>query len=1142
MKRFDVLDRSQNLQRNYLLEASAGTGKTFAIENIVVRLLLDREDLPIERILVVTFTRAATRDLKMRIRQNIQKALTHLKTRSPSSPDYLKAYFDKDEQSIYSAIRRLEHALFCFDQAQIFTIHGFCSRMLRDHLFEGGMAANACGSEETLNDSLLRQVIRDFFRTELKRDIYSDTQLQLVLQAHDNSLERLENKLIEIVKMGVPIEPQADFNTLYQKFLTCMESLKQQHEICSERLIADFLIQAPQFKNIADRTGTVKSEIMAKVQRLGQLFDQDKWSPADFNQLLADGLILTQALDPSQRKVKSKEISPTELHYPMLLDSLRAELDPIVRDAGHPLLILARMAEGCRLHLQRVLIEEERLSFDDLLKTMGMALKNPKFTQKVQHAYSAAIIDEFQDTDPLQWTIFKTLFIDRNAFSGHLYLVGDPKQSIYAFRQADIYTYLAAAEAMGSDYHASLDTNFRSQPSLVHALNHLFSAQSCPGMIHLPQIDKILEYPLVKASDTIAEYPFLDPLGSVHFCLSKPIEKSRVFPLEACEEQHFFPYFAAEIQRLHSIQGMRYQQFAILVSDRFQAERLTDYLKQQQIPVISQRSSSLADSPTLQQLRSIMQATLHPKRESAVKTALGSRLLGWNDDLIKTLEIPAVIETILSQFYHLRSQWRSHGFTAFFHSLLNSSWTDDGTSVFQSLLKQERGDLFLEELQQLANILMEEEQSVSASPEGLISLLDKLALMNVEEEERLKKRFDSARDAVNILTLHASKGLEFDVVFALGLIKRSKATASLIPLSHQGNMRLHPVVEDTDPAYQAHCRELDAEKMRQLYVAMTRAKYRLYVPVIFSSAKIPEPGCASPMELFLARLGQHFWDPNTLYERIAAQDDTHFCEFLKKTSCHITYTYLKNEPPASVSIEKPPVPLLIPPVNVVIPGTPTFMHSFTTLSQGHTSIAPSGAPHTIDDTVKNPQTLPAGSETGNVLHQILESIDFAIPNELLPIIRPYLKGTHLVDWEEVICTIVYNALKTPLNLNGQLVALEKISKQHRYQEMEFLYPYDGFDEIEEMKSTPGFLKGVIDLLFMHDGKYYLLDWKSNWLPSYEQEQLEACMTGHNYFLQAKIYKEALRRYLKLVDDRPFEEIFGGTFYLFLRGNTVFNFL
>lgn len=1123
MERFDVLDRKQDLKRNYLLEASAGTGKTFAIENIVVRLLLESDPpVTLEQILVVTFTRAATRDLRIRIRNNIEKVLNALKYRNNDLPDYIIAYLEKDEEAIKNGSKRLEQALYTFDKAQIFTIHSFCSRMLTEHLFDGDIAI--CSQREQLTDKKIIQVIHDYFRTELRPELFSQAQLSIISQAYSNSTENLENALLKTVKNGLDIECVLSFSEELNAFQQKMLQLKNEYHFKSQLILEDFLLLAPSYEKLCDRSRVVKPENIEYVARFAQLFDKDSWNAADFDIQLMDRLFIVEALDPSRLLKRAKLPKQSELHYPNLMEALRKELWPIISRTSAPLAIFARLAAGCKKMLSRYLAEEELLSFNDLLRTMQQAVQNSKFVEKIRQTFRVAIVDEFQDTDPLQWQIFNTLFLAENDSWGNLYLVGDPKQSIYAFRQADIYTYLDAAQKIGKDNHASLNTNYRSQPSLVHALNALFSAETSARFMPLPRLNSVLDYAQVLPSQKVSEKSFQDELGAVHFCLAESKNHEKSLNQQQIEELYFFPFISKELKRMQKCDGIPFKGCAILVSDRFQAQRLAEYLLTQSIPTTLQRSASLAESPALQALFEIVKATLQPSNESNIKTALGGSLLGWSHTDVHALSDPILMEKVLSQFYFLRFLLVQKGFAAFFQELMHLQFSKNSDPIIVRLLRQASGLSLFEELNQIVHIVLEEENAFKLNPESILEFIEQLSTLDPDEDERIKKRSISDQDAVQILTTHSSKGLEFDIVFALGLATRTKTPNSLIPLIESQNsldMRLHAVIDKNSDAYHNYCLEIDAEKMRQLYVAMTRAKYRLYVPTILPSEDdIPEEGCGSPMELFLSQLKQPLCQ---------------FIESQRSKEVSISYSCLQpTKIKTSEQKETVELPSLIPPHSPKIAGTETYIQSFTSLAKAK-QISIKDAPRDFSSVVKNAHTLPSGNHTGTILHTILEKVSFkGVRDSLEPIqvkslVTPYIEKTPFAEWQETMCELVYHAMHVQLPTKDVGFRLCDIAKESKYQEIEFLYPSE----------KEGYLKGVIDLVCMHNDKYYLIDWKSNWLgPNrdyYGPEHLERAMREHDYLLQAHIYKDALEKYLKLVDSRPFEDIFGGIYYLFLRG-------
>lgn len=1136
LKRFDVLDRHVNIHHNYLLEASAGTGKTYSIENIVVRLLISSKPLSLSQILVVTFTRAATRDLKHRIRTNILKTVALLESNAEydNAPDYLKAILEQGEEAIGKAKKALEQALFCFDDAQIFTIHAFCHRMLRDHLFEGGMSLDAKGGESNISTQVLLQIVRDFLRTQLDPSRYSQQQMQELLKSYKGDMEALKYDLVKTVSKGAAIHTSPCFAEQLQLFQQAMEQLKLSLQLTQEQVYADYQGWLSQYKSVP------KGE--EKAQRFAALFAKDSWDSRDLDLLIADGLVFVDTCHPEN--LRKKASSPI-LHYPTLVDDLRTTLMPLIEEASNRDMIFARLAHDCQKHLKRYTDEEELFGFDDILEAMHKGTMHAEFSGKVRARYRAAIIDEFQDTDPLQWQIFRDLFLSKSAVEPlYLYLVGDPKQSIYAFRHADIYTYLSAAEHIGSGHHASLDTNYRSQPALIDALNLLFS--NCPGMIHLPKIGRTLPYQPVLVGEKIHPKQFHDTLGCVHFFEATAQGTTRSFPLEHCEEAFFFPYITQEILRLHQVDRIPFKKFAILVKDRFQAERLMAFLKSWRLPCANQRQALLGLSPAVTALRELLLAVSHPNHLSRVKVALGGPFLGWTHESLLHMKGEAIWENLLAVFHMWHRTLKEEGFIPFFQQFMQTMMPSRHLSNSAHILSREGGSELYQDLLQLGEILAQEQMN------PLIDTLDALKQEAETDDEALKRRPEPHLESIQILTIHASKGLEFEIVFALGLASRSKEPDKLISTVQDGKNTLRPIIDANDPLYIQYGEELDAEKMRQLYVAMTRAKYRLYLPVLtIQEGCHAKLGTASPMELFLARLGQPAAaSRDELYARIQGGVKEPLSSWLKQNQKNVSITHVSLVSEAFDLKPLKPIsqPHLIAPATVKVPGAQQFLVSFSTLAKGgndilHTSLIE--PPHDFCTEHRSPHTLPAGSDSGNLLHQLLETLSFSTcrhmgtSDELISHIAVEVQRAGYSGWEPVIAQMLFNALHVPLPMACGPTPLCQVDPGKLYRETEFLYPWDKDVLLPDMERVSGFLKGVIDLVFYHEGKYYLLDWKSNWLgpqsSDYQRVSMHREMEKNNYFLQAHIYREALKRYLKLMDPRPFEEIFGGTFYIFLRG-------
>ncbi len=1145
-KGFDVSDRSLNLNQNYLLEASAGTGKTYSIENIFVRLLIASEPLLLEQILVVTFTRAATRDLKMRIRNHIVKSIDCLLTENSTSHDYLLHILEHGFEAKERAIKLLEQALFCFDQAQIFTIHSFCNRILNEFVFEGDFSFTHQTGEKGISGAKLLQAVHDFLRTELKFEICSKQQLKILLKEYRQNFDDLIQDLAKTVAKGSEIQETPSYKEQFAAFQKGMQKLKKEIGCSSDRILEDY----DALMDVTDGRGkkSALSDRMA-IQRFTSLFDCGSWDENDFESLLKGDFELFQQKWPPLDKIKKGKITPP-LHAPQLFSRVQAHLAPAVLQASNPKMIFARLAFACQKHVCHYLEAEELFDYDQILKVMHKGTKHPPFVHQIRSRYQAAIIDEFQDTDPMQWEIFQALFLEGESPSHRLFLVGDPKQSIYAFRRADIYTYLSAANALGENCKASLNTNYRSHPHLVHALNALFDSRQTPDMIHLPRLSLTLEYHPVRGGEKVTAKDFHDERGCVHF-FTLDLASQEKKSLKDAESNFLFPFIVKEIQRLNHQEGVAFKQFAILVKDRFQAERLNLFLKKWQIPASNQRNTTLEEAPAISALRELLQAIKAPRHVNSLKIALGGPVLGWTHEEIKALEDLNELERVMIAFYELREILMQDGMGGLFQQLMRLDLKKQDETVSEKMLRREGGYELYQDLLLLTERLAEEGIRKSPSFDSLFITLEEIN-GSPEAEKGVKRRIDPDQDAVQILTIHNSKGLEYEIVFALGLVVGKEQNESFYPHVDASGCHKLQVADENDPLYLKHCEELDAEKMRQLYVATTRAKQRLYVPALFGANKQTKPGDGSSMELFCARFGYPpASDSSELYQRISKEDGQRLIEWvaLHGKECKISHCYLDRENLELSVLKKPEALALIPPRQVHIQENKQFLYSFTSLSQTdkrenfETDKSP---PQDFSTQLKSPHSLPAGNEIGTLLHKILEDLPFhqgshpEFMSNLKSFIYPYVANTPFEEWQEVISKVIFNALHTPLPFQGKKTSLACLDGSKMYKESEFLYPWEGNGmAVPEMKPVSGFLKGVIDLICQHEGKYYLLDWKSNWLgpdkQDYNLKALKLAMGEHNYHLQAAIYTEALKRYLHAVDPRAFNEIFGGVFYLFLRG-------
>jgi len=458
-------------------------------------------------------------------------------------------------------------------------------------------------------------------------------------------------------------------------------------------------------------------------------------------------------------------------------------------------------------------------------------------------------------------------------------------------------------------------------------------------------------------------------------------------------------------------------------------------------------------------------------------------------------------ELILDHLYRLKRVLEEEGIAVFFIRFMEAEW--EGKSTAERILARLDGAVFLRDLQKIVQILAQEEGDIDA----LLLLLKRFERLRLEGDKRLEIEAEMGADAVRILTIHTSKGLEFSRVFALGIINRTQIDEGLVAVENA----LVPMTSK-DPGWNDHVKEVEAEKFRQLYVALTRAKNKLYLPVLMQSdrKKAAKEGTESPMELFLEAAG--------VSNIQKAEELFSACRF----------TVVEQEVGTVVPYEEKEAVEIYPPKAVETRGTERFVCSFTSLTKGLTGgeweLTP---PANFNCEEKSIHTLPAGIKTGLLFHRLMEELCFERAQDaeyLFTYVSKQVQGTLFEEWKEVLVQTIQELMQMEfLECGGRLA---DVNPQCILREANFFYP----------SQDSNFVKGIADFIFLYEDKYYLLDWKTNWLGnSYTPEILERAMHHHHYFLQADLYVKALKRYLTLVDGRPFDQIFGGVYYLFIRG-------
>ncbi|OCH07245.1 exodeoxyribonuclease V subunit beta [Aliivibrio fischeri] len=1148
-----------------LIEASAGTGKTFTIASLYLRLLLGhgdegtrhQEELTVDRILVVTFTEAATAELRERVRAKIHDARLAF-ARAVHNHDYKSGdpVIDPLLASIgdhKSAAQILLNAERSMDEASIFTIHGFCQRMLTQNAFESG----AQFESEFVTDQakLMHQVAADFWRrsfyhlpkmvAESVYDCWSSP--SALLGDMGNSLtgvpkhltvEPLENSLEEFCQQGIA---RID------------ELKKQWSEHCSdfEALIAGSGVDKRSYtkKNLPNWLEQVSSWANNPTTSL-QVHDKlEKFS----QELLIE-------------KTKKGE-APEHAVFKLIDDFLAQPLE-----IKQPLLSLA--IHQCRKTLQQAKEQKNWLSFDDLLTQLSQATENQDnalLLEKIREQYPVALIDEFQDTDPLQYSIFSTLYQDQPQCG--LFMIGDPKQAIYAFRGADIFTYIQARRQVVDHY--TLDTNWRSTADMVSSVNRIFEHGKQPFLYD----DDIPFYP-VKYNPVNAEQKSWALDNHTQPAMTFWLQESKDGnPVNKTSYQRVMAEStAAQIQTIltGAQQGSAYLQngekkqaikagdIAVLVRTGKEGKLVREALSKQGIAsVYLSNRDSVFSSPLAKDVLRLLQAAMMPTDARAVRSALASSLFAYTADQLHKFNVDEMQwEQAVNEFRAYRKHWQQRGIMPMLHQII----TQQGIS--ERLLAENGGERQLTDLLHIGELLQQTSQTLDSDYGLLRWLSDSISEPNGDSEEQTV-RLESERNLVQIVTIHKSKGLEYDLVF-LPFVCSYRAIDKKGEVSFYDEDNRYSVLDllKEDDSVEKAEKERLAEDLRLIYVALTRAVYACYIgmaPITKGISKKPPTGVhLSGLGYLIQQADEcNVEELKACLEKLIAGNSPMVIQSPQTTTDEL-YQEVQDEH-IELHANK-----LIEPVK-----SNWWMTSYSGLvKQGNHHNDASLELINLDiDSAEDKDdkeldlepertifTFPRGARAGTFLHSLFEEVEFTQPitseENTQIIIKLLEKENYDAEWLEVVQSMMQRVLDCPLD--GENLRLASKGPTQRLVEMEFLLPIKllnsslvnkiiaKHDEVSARAGELGFstvsgmLKGFIDLVFEHEGKYYVLDWKSNHLGDspeyYGGDALVEAMRDHRYDFQYQLYALALHRFLKSrIADYDYDTHFGGAYYIFLRG-------
>lgn len=1139
-----------------LLEASAGTGKTYTLTAIFLRLIV-AEGIEVRQILVSTFTEAATRELKDRIRSRLLGARDAFSEGRSDDP-VLAALLEQHKDGCETAAERVSRAIRDLDEAQISTIHGFCQRALREFALESGQPFDA----ELCKDvsPLTAMVVRDFLRKALHE--VSPTVCGILGPPKESELRELLNlRLNKPTLRLVSQTPLPDFSTavgrVHQARLNLVTIWRE----------ASVEIRRCLLEDLKWYRGNSEADPKKMAPRLGLL---SAWLTANNSgeEALAfmamNGIEALEPLTPARLEKCTLKNSAAPQHVFFAAVEEFLGVVPALHAAFYQ-----RFLEETPEVFRCLKAERNLLGFDDLLRELQAALSHAgaaALRERLRERYRAALLDEFQDTDPVQESIFDALFGgdpqgEKSGGRRWLFLIGDPKQAIYSFRGADIHTYIAAG--VRAHHRYSLDTNHRSSKDLVDAVNQVFGTHGRPFI--LPDIGfapvgaKGLSPLRINGGEAS---PFQIWLETPEKPLTSGVAKKKLYRSVAAS--------VVETLSAAQIEGrpLRPSQIAVLLSANKQGEAIQQALRELGVPSVLFSEQSVFGTPEARELLALLRAVETPNQARAVRRALVTTFLGYTAGQLATLQNnPSEWERQWSLFRNLLSLWNRRGFVVMFSAFLKE-W-----GVRNRLLMRPEGERRLTNLLHLGELLATAARDNPTMPGPLLRWFEQQIAgdADAEVEDSSKMRLESDEHAVQVLTMHASKGLEWEVVYcpftwASGTSRQYRRSMAVLPPEARGQ---RPVLRvdalGDNPAAQAvrsqitpliH-REAAAEQARLLYVAATRAKRLCHL----AWGAIKEAESSGTAWLFHGKLvSPENWD----------QAQQQLKQLQSPALVGPAVAEVIDAGPAKIQLggwpDASPTQWVSAPEGKPALQSLRFdrkleaswgMHSFSSLTVGteHVERDTDNVPTVAGADASEAGSIhafPAGAHAGTCLHGIFENIDFTKPEQIEAEAarRLSIAGIDPGLWTGVVSETLRAVLSVPLR---EGLTLGRIVPERRRVEAEFLLPMSAMSARQlrlalgddaagrlHFDSRQGWLKGFIDLVFEHEGRFYIVDWKSNLLgasgESYTEERMYAAMVRHSYLLQASLYTLALHRYLSArVPNYSYAEHFGGAFYIFVRG-------
>ena len=1184
------------LRGSRLIEASAGTGKTFTISALYLRLVLGhggaagfgRELLPPE-ILVVTFTEAATQELRDRIRARLVEAAQAFRGELEKLDPILQGLRgDYAEADWPSCARKLDIAAQWMDQAAVSTIHSWCQRMLREHAFDSGSLFTQ--TLETDQRELLAEVARDYWRLHCYR--LHGKALAWVSE-HWQQPDTLLGKTRVLLDQKPPVIDLALQTLIEDALQAAAEQL--------QALKAPWVDWADELEGLLEQAREAKAFNGQSLNRknLGNWLEKLRdWAANPDAQTLDIGKGFERLTDAGLAEIW-KQGTPPE--HPAL--HAMAELKGALAALAGPAQPALRHAAGWIA--ERFDAEKRRraqMGFDDMLTRLDDALQGEngeRLSAVIRAQFPVAMIDEFQDTDPLHYRIFARIYplhdsaMDEQEQTTALLLIGDPKQAIYSFRGADIFTYLRARLAT-QGRHEHLDTNFRSSKSMVSAVNRVFGlaekrADNLGAFRFGAGADSSLPFYPVAAQGRKERWMLngqvAPALTAWHLHSEEPMSA------EAYRQQLAARCASAMVEMLQAgqsgdagfadpekgWQALRPADMAVLVRTGREAEAIRSALALRGVrSVYLSDKDSVLDSQEAVDVLRWLRACAEPGNDRLLRAALASPTLDQSWATLERLnEDERLWERRVFQFTEYRRVWQRQGVLPMLHRLLHDF------DLPARLLQQPLGQRQLTNLLHLAEMLQRASRELDGEQALVRHLAELIPLAGEGAGEDQILRLETDAELVKVVTIHKSKGLEYPLVF-LPFICHSRPVKGGEPVRFHDGERRTLVLEPSEDQRQQADGERLGEDLRLLYVALTRARHACWLGLADLKT-----GQGRTSVLHHSAIGHLLSGGQPLVGSPA------LVGWLQQWSEGADQTIAVSPAPEVDDRLYQPQQVANPQLQARQPQHPSFeswwIASYSALAIGSEDVAGRAVGNAPDSPAAEKMAdderaarfvplragelptihrFPRGPQPGTFLHGLLELAGregfatLADRAHCIEWLRPRCIRRGWGEWTECLADWLIRLLQHPgleRHLGaGNHISLAQLEPGLYQPEMEFMFSARRVDvqQLDQLvcaatldgRPRPalrrdrlnGLFKGFIDLVFEHQGRYYVVDYKSNWLGAtasdYVDEAMEQAIVEQRYDLQYVFYVLALHRQLKArLPNYDYKTHMGGALYWFIRG-------